>query len=131
MNEKLFYLIYGASEKNKIICSIAIIVTKLSYYLFFAAFALGAVYTILKIPQYAARYVIVSASGLILNTALRKIFRKPRPFVRLGTKNRIKHKNSYSFPSNHSACAMVITMAAISLNKTGFLLIPAVIITGL
>lgn len=127
MDKKLFIILYNFAANNKIIGKAAYIGTKLSYYFFFLVYAAGAVYTIVFDSEKLMRYLLVPFLALFFNMILRKIFKRPRPFEELNTKNTIGHKPSNSFPSNHSVSALSIVFAVMYINRTAglLLLIPA------
>lgn len=129
MNKKIFLFLYNSAEKNKIIGKISVIGTKLSYYIFFSIFIVFGIYIIYDSIKNKStsfirifKYFFIPMLTLIINTNLRKLFKKERPFLELGKKSLIEHKKSYSFPSNHAASAMIISIAVIyALNGIGLI----------
>lgn len=152
MNKRLFLYLYEISENNKIIGKISSVGTKLSYYVFFVIYLLFGVFLAYKSIAFnsfsldsilsnkaflvnMSKYIFVPLFTLIINSTLRKLFKVERPFSKLGKKSLIGHKASYSFPSNHAACAMVITVAAIfamgDFNLLGCFIVFLAFLTGL
>lgn len=149
MNKKLFLYLYEKSEKNEVLGKASAIGTKLSYYVFFVIYIVFFVFLLYKNMSNnkalglesrelfisLAKYILVPFITLIINTTLRKAFKVERPFSKLGKKSLIEHKKSYSFPSNHAACAMVIAMAVIfamgEINLIDALIIFLAFLTGL
>lgn len=141
MNKKLFLFLYGLAEKNKIIGKISIIGTKLSYYIFLTIYIIFGLYVLYSTPRdnnyiiYISKYFFIPMFALIINTMLRKLLKKERPFSELGKQSLIGHKKSYSFPSNHAASAMVISIAIIyalsTVNGIGILVLILAFLTGL
>lgn len=152
MNKRLFLYLYEISENNKIIGKISAVGTKLSYYIFFIIYIFFGGYLVYKNIAFkgfnlnniisnrvflinVSKYIFVPFLTLIINSTLRKLFKVERPFSRLGKKSLIGHKKSYSFPSNHAACAMVITVSAIfamgGFNLIGGIIIFLAFLTGL
>lgn len=120
MNKKLFLFLYGIAEKYKCIRIISVAGTRLSYYIFAAAYAAFAVVLFIRKGSDARgfflmliRYAAVPFFALAFNTVLRRALKKERPFKCLGTQSLIGDKKTYSFPSNHSASAMVIAAASV------------------
>lgn len=127
----LFLKIYNAVQKNKMAEKIAVIGTKMSYYIFFLIYVLGILYVLLARIGFAPRFLVVPFLGISINTLLRKIFKRKRPVQALNIKTSIEKDKANSFPSNHSAAAMVITMAFMALNlPLGACLVPLALLTG-
>ncbi len=140
MDKKLFLFLYSKAENNKIIEKISAVGTKLSYHIFVLIFAVFGVYAVFMAVNkhdliMAVKYFLIPLMVFILNTSLRKVFKKERPFLALGKKSLIGKKNSYSFPSNHAASAMVISIAVIytqnGINAIGAAVLPLAFLTGI
>lgn len=128
----LFLKIYNAVQKNKTLEKVAVIGTKMSYYIFFIIYILGISYVLFANIGFAPRFLIVPFLGVSINTLLRKIFKRKRPVQALNIKTSIEKDKANSFPSNHSAAAMVIVMAFMALNlPLGVCLVPLALLTGL
>lgn len=61
-------------------------------------------------------FLIVPAVAVVLVTLLRNWLDKPRPFERFAFEPLVKHGEGKSFPSRHTASAVVIGMACLYLN---------------
>jgi len=133
MDKKLFLFLFNISKNNKTISYISKFIAKISYFIFLIIYILGALYILINHNfRSLIKYILVPAFVLILNTYLRKIIKRNRPFDKFDIENMVYHKPSYSFPSNHSACAMVISIAEMFLNfKFGLLCILLSFFTGL
>jgi len=133
MDKKLFLFLFDISKRNKVVYCVSKFIAKISYFIFLVIYVLGAVYILINHNfNTLIKYILVPAFVLFLNTYLRKIIKRNRPFNEFEIKNTIYHKSSYSFPSNHSACAMVISIAEMFLNfKFGLLCVVLAFFTGL
>ena len=132
VDEACFLKIYSLGENNRHIAKVAVIGTKLSYWIFLILFALAFAYIAFNFPARLLRFAIVPFIALLLNTALRKLVGRQRPSDALGIESRIGKKNSGSFPSNHSACSAVISVAFIwAFPPWGYILLPLALLTGL
>lgn len=113
MNKRLFFALYNMTISNAKTKKIAILMSKGAELIFFTLYGIGAV-VILFYGRYKMllRYLAVPFITLLYNTFLRKMLKKPRPFVKEnGVESLTGNKKSYSCPSNHAASAMVIAMA--------------------
>ncbi len=110
MNKKLFMLLFGLGQKHKIFGRISYITAKYSYNFFYTVYAAGFIMTLYIRKSFLPAYIVVPFSVYIINNTVRKILNKKRPFQELDITPLIKHKNSPSCPSNHTACAMVISL---------------------
>ncbi len=134
MNRKIFFLIYNACTKNERTKKAAALLSYSAEPFFYFVYALGGL-IILLFGRYRLllKYAVIPFATLVYNTLLRKILRRPRPFVREeNVESLTKHKASFSCPSNHAASSAVIALAwyCISPEISLVLLIPAAL-TGL
>ena len=61
-------------------------------------------------------FLIVPAVAVVVVTLLRNALDKPRPFERFGFTPLVGHEKGKSFPSRHTASAVVIGMACLYVN---------------
>ncbi len=112
MNRRLFHKIYGFACSNKYLEKTAVFVTRLSRLVYMFFFGLGFLLLlvnkdIINIPS----YVIVPFTVLAVNTILRRLLNRPRPFVRENIESLVPHEANGSLPSNHAASAMIIAFS--------------------
>lgn len=106
-------------------------IIKSSAYIFFVMFAVMAIFLIIKFDNRVIRFILVPTITILFNMTIRKIIGRKRPFDALNIKSIVEHSSIGSFPSNHSASAMVIAMAFFYINKIfGTIVIFMAIITG-
>ena len=134
MNRKIFFWIYNACTKNENTKKAAALLSRSAEPFFYFVYALGGL-IILLFGKYflLLKYAAIPLVTLLYNTFMRKMLRRPRPFVREdGVESLTKHKASFSCPSNHAASSAVISLAwyCISPQVSMLLLIPAAL-TGL
>ena len=113
MNKKIFYALYNLANKNEKLKKTALTLSKGAELFFFTIYGIGAL-VILSAGRYTllAKYLIIPLLTLCYNTFLRKMLKRPRPFVNEENVVSLRgHKASYSCPSNHAASAAVIAMA--------------------
>ncbi len=111
MDKKLFMLLFGTGQKNIFVKKASITVAKYSYPFFFAVYAVGFVISLFLGLRQTAGYVVVPFSVYMINNGLRSFLKRKRPFEELDIEPLLSHKSSPSFPSNHTACAMVISLS--------------------
>lgn len=111
MNRKLFFKIYSFTCTNQMAKKIGIFIAKYSEALYYLIYFLGAVIILLNNPSLLVKYLIIPFVVLMYNTLLRKILKRPRPFVAENIESLIKHKANGSCPSNHAASSMIISFA--------------------
>lgn len=78
-----------------------------------------------------ALYVATStATTAILNVVLKKIFRRPRPFVKNIQFNAVYHPSSFSFPSGHSSSAFSTAVSLSRAYPKWYVIAPAMLWAG-
>lgn len=113
MNRKIFYCLYNAATGSEPIKKAAVALSRSAELFFFAIYGAGALIILLS-GRYLmlAKYLVIPFITLCYNTFMRRMLRRPRPFVNEpGVESLRGHKDSYSCPSNHAASAAVIAMA--------------------
>lgn len=140
MNKKLFYLLYNIGKKNKKAEVFWKYIAKYSYPFFYAVYIAGFLITIIAAKGELAVYLIIPATVFLINNGLRKKLNKKRPFQELNIKPALKHGTSPSLPSNHAACAMVISLVFLNtafllnnalLTVCGFIFLITAVFTGI
>ena len=152
IDKKVFFHLYYMAQRKSRLKGLMMILGKGAHYIFFAIYVLVGVFVLLEWKPDAVfdvsavilmlgikwdfrivPYIVIPMFVLILNTKLRKVFRCERPFNEdENIENMIGHKESYSFPSNHAASAMVIATAVGFIEiKALVVLIPLAVMTGL
>lgn len=112
MNRRLFFRIYNFTLNNETARKTAVFVSRLSKTVFMAFYGLGFIILLLSSDIFAMpRYVFVPFAVLVINTTLRRVLNKPRPFVQEDIEALVPHEESGSMPSNHSASAMIIAFS--------------------
>ncbi len=113
MNRKIFYLLYNAATRSEKLKKTAVALSKGAELFFFIIYGIGALMIFMS-GKYLmlAKYLIIPFVTLCYNTFLRRILKRPRPFVKEENVVSLRgHKESYSCPSNHAASAAVIAMS--------------------
>lgn len=106
--------------------------TKLSSKIFFLIYGLGAVELAVFHQGQLLAYLGLPALTLGLVTLLRKLVNRPRPFDALSLKPSVSHESGGSFPSKHSASAMIIALSFLWAHPIGVLpLVTLAFLTGI
>jgi len=95
--------------------------------------ALGALLVIFKSP-YVVRFIAVPAAVFIFVTIFRYIVNRPRPYTKLGFKPLLRYKEDKgkSFPSRHTASAVIIGFACFYVYPVfGIIVLFAAILVGI
>ena len=71
----------------------------------------GLFYFFVKDRNFFIRFALVPLSALFFVTLIRNVIDRPRPFERYDIDLKIKHSTGQSFPSRHTASAVVIAFA--------------------
>lgn len=132
MDRKIFKALYNFGVKSGAVKAAAL-VTRASQPVFMLVFLAGLISFFLYFGlKKTLLFALCSFICLVLNSLLRKVIGRERPFSAEGVKCYIEHKNDGSFPSNHAACSMVIAVswAACSVGAAGVFVLMAVI-TGI
>lgn len=131
MNKKLFKYMYNMACEKKWLGEIAVGITNVSSLIFFVVYFFSCLSLYVSNDMRLYKVIIIPFVTICVNMLLRKILKKPRPFEEMGIETLIPHGKAYSFPSNHSASAMVIAIAMMWINPlSGIWLILAAIVTG-
>ena len=132
MDKKISLYLYGLTEKYPIFKNIIIYLNKLSSVFYKLIYFCVFLYLLIKKDSYIIPYLFFPFITLVLVKFSQRLFKRCRPFAALKKEPLIFHKNSGSFPSTHSACSMIIALyTAYIFPKSGFILIPMAVITGL
>ncbi len=112
MNKRLFYRIYNYTVNNKTAAKAAVLLSRFSKFIYVVIYGLGFIILlfgsdILLIP----RYILVPFAVLVVNTSLRKILNKPRPFESEDIEALVPHEENGSLPSNHAASSLIISLS--------------------
>ena len=113
MNRKIFYALYNLANKNETLKKTVLTLSRGAELFFFIIYGIGALLIFIA-GKYLmlAKYLAIPFMTLCYNTLLRKMLKKPRPFVKEENVVSLRgDKKSYSCPSNHAASAAVIAMA--------------------
>ncbi len=113
MNKLLFDKIYFYTLNNTKARNIAVFISGFSKPAFIIIYIAGIICSLLQGGERTAEIIAVPFLTLVFNTALRKIINKPRPFTREDVSQLVDHKDSGSFPSNHAASSMIISLSYI------------------
>lgn len=131
MDERIFFKLYNFTVKHKIAYSVVDFIVRASSCVFFVLFGICAVVLAFLCDERIFRFIFVVFAVIAFNMILRKLIGRTRPFDKFGIKSVVWHKSGGSFPSNHSASAMVIAMAFFYLNFVlGAIVFFMAIITG-
>ncbi len=111
MNKRLFDKIYFFTLNNSTIKRLSIFISELSKPAFIIIYILGILTLAVKGSEGIVKIIAVPFFTLLFNTALRKLFNKPRPFLREDVEQLVSHEKSGSFPSNHACSSMIISLS--------------------
>ena len=106
-------MLYNAATSSKPLKKTAVTLSKCAELFFFVIYGIGALVIFLAGKYFMlAKYLIIPFVTLCYNTFMRRMLKRPRPFVKEEDVVSLRgHKKSYSCPSNHAASAAVIAMA--------------------
>lgn len=113
MNKLLFDKIYFFTANNSTAKKLAVFVSEFSKPAFIIIYIMGIIAMLIKGSEGIAKIIAVPFFTLLLNTTLRKLLNKERPFNRDDVTQLVNHKNSGSFPSNHACSSMIISLSYI------------------
>lgn len=132
MDKKIFLLLYNFAFKHKIIYNAVKLITKGSACFFFVIFGIETVFLAACWDERIFCFFFPVVFVICFNMFLRKVIGRKRPFIELKKESMVKHKENGSFPSNHSASAMIIAFAFFYINdKAGVIVFIMAVITGL
>jgi len=132
IDKKIVLKMYNFTLTHKFFCSIIKFVINISSYVFFLLFTFMTIILVICDDCRVFKFTGVVGGVILFNIFLRKIIDRKRPFEVLEITSLVEHKNSGSFPSNHSASSMIIAIAFLYLNFVmGFLLLFMAVVTGI
>ncbi len=131
MDKYIFFKLYNFTMKHKIAYSIVEFIVRASSCVFFILFGICSVGLAFLRDERFFKFVFVVCFGIAFNMILRKIIGRTRPFDEFKIESVVWHKSGGSFPSNHSASAMIIAMAFFYLNEIfGAIVFLLAVVTG-
>lgn len=132
LDKAVFYGIFNFSIRHLFIGRTAVFITKLSSKLFYALYISVICLLLFKLDIILVPFLLIPASTLVAVKLVRYLLFRPRPFVSLDIKSLIYHKNSSSFPSQHSSSAFVIAASVLYVYyPLGIISLVVAFITGL
>ena len=111
MQRKFYTSLVEKIRSNPLLCKVVTILCKGLPWLVVAAYGVTLVVLLCTWNLKWIFFVIVPAVTVVLVTLLRNALNRPRPFERYGYTPLVSHGKGKSFPSRHTACAVVIGMA--------------------
>lgn len=107
-------------------------IAKMGPILTFISYILLLFLLILKKSLFFYQALLIPASCFITTTVLRKICRQPRPFEVYAIEPLIRHEQGESFPSRHSASALIIALTVLQYQAIwGYLLMIDALLIGI
>lgn len=134
MDKKILFAFMCLAQKNRYLAKSLYMAAKISSKAFFCLYVLTGLYLIYNRDDRIGLFLFVPFICLLTCYGLRLIVKKPRPYKKYGYSLNfgMDPKNSYSFPSNHSASSMVIAAAFMFVNiYFGAVIFIFAVITGL
>lgn len=132
MDKNLFLKAYDFSARHKQAALFAAGITRASSWVFFLLYGIVVLNFAIEKDMKIVRAVIVPAVTIIVNVILRKMIKRKRPFDEFGLETFASHGKAYSFPSNHTASAVIIAMTWIFAGSpAGYFVIAVAIIAGI
>lgn len=116
MNKRLFFCAYNTARQNKAVGKVAVFLASHTNKIYAIVYCIGVLYAFFQSSNLFFRFIFVPFICMVYNTVLRKILNRPRPFNELNIESLIEHDDKGSCPSNHSAGAMVISVAWYSIS---------------
>ena len=111
MQRKFYTSLVEKIRSNPLLCKVVTILCKGLPWLVVAAYGVTLVVLLCTWNLKWIFFVIVPAVTVVLVTLLRNALNRSRPFERYGYTPLVSHGKGKSFPSRHTACAVVIGMA--------------------
>jgi len=122
---------YNYAIKKPLLLKAMLIIYRLSVPVFSAVYITAGLYLYFQKASFLPYYITVPACVLIINIALRRIIKRPRPCAKYGLETPFSYKESFSCPSNHALCAMIIALACMQINAcAGFVVLLLALATG-
>lgn len=129
MDKQISLYLYNLTKKNNTLNCISNCVTNISSKFFFIVYSMTCIFIYIQQHGKIINFILSPLLLLITNNLLRIVFKRPRPNTYLNYNN---CKQSFSFPSNHSACSSVIASVCFFINPGfGILMLICSFITGL
>lgn len=132
MDKKIFLMLYNFTLNHKFVCVIIKVIVYISAYIFFLLFGIMSAILLIYNDERFFRFFFVTVFVILFNMIIRKVINRKRPFDIFGIDSIVYHKSGGSFPSNHSASAMIISFAFFYINHmAGIITFIMAFITGI
>ncbi len=132
MDKKIFLRLYNFTLNHKIIYSVIRFIVQISAYAFFFIFGVMSAILVFFRDERFFRFFFITVFVIFFNMIIRNLIGRKRPFDALKTKSIVYHKSEGSFPSNHSASAMIISFAFFYINyRIGTIIFIMAVFTGI
>lgn len=116
MKRKFYTGLVEGMRRRKGLCSLVIMLSKLTPLVVFAAFFITLFVLLVTWNLKWIFFLIVPVVTFTVVTLMRNLLNYPRPFERFKYTPLVKHGRGKSFPSRHTASAVIIGMACLYVN---------------
>lgn len=116
MKRKFYTGLVERVRNHKGFCSLVIMLSKLTPLTVFAAFFITLFILLVTWNLKWIFFLIVPVVAFTVVTIMRNVMNSPRPFERFKYTPLVKHGRGKSFPSRHTASAVIIGMACLYVN---------------
>ena len=133
MDKKVFEKMFTVSQQYPIVGRFAGWFASGSAKLFWIAYLAGIVILIIMRDPKIVIFLLFPSMTFLTSHTFRQVIKRQRPYEEYPIKPYISNpKRKFGMPSNHSASAMIIAMAAIYLNFViGIILVGLAVLTGI
>lgn len=116
MQRKFYRNLVAHIREKKAFCRFVIILSKLTPLVVFAAFFITLFILLITWNLKWIFFMLVPVIAFVTVTIMRNVINMPRPFQRFHYTPLVKHSKGKSFPSRHTASAVIIGMGCLYVN---------------
>lgn len=132
LDQKLFFKLYNFTSSQQKFKKTVVFLTKCSAKFFGVIYLAAVIYLVYSGDQRLKQFILLPGSVYLLLKIIPYLYNRKRPLVSLGVKTLIKQRNDNSFPSNHAASSLIISLVFLNINfQLGLILILISILTAL
>lgn len=131
IDQKIFFAFYNFTVSHEFISKLAVFITKFSSKFFSVIYFCVVSWLIYNRDYRLISFILIPALVYLIVNLIPFFYNRRRPFAEYNLKNLVKQREDHSFPSTHTASALIISLAILAISlELGILMIVLAVITA-
>jgi len=132
IDQKVFFALYNFTVRHERISKLAVFITKFSSKFFSLIYLTVGGWLVYNGDSRLRSFILIPAVVYLTVKLIPFLYNRRRPFAEQNLKKLVKQREDHSFPSTHTASALIISLAVLNISaEFGILMIFLALITAL